>query len=138
MIAEFVCYSLGLDSTQTRKSIGYNAADHAANSTANTCHHTQANSHIGELSGSFVSCCILRHIKSAFLLIGVAFLHTLSRLCLRVNNNLLRFSLRMNHIGLLTKFCFCNISVLTEMQFLEFFILRIAVRFDDCGNIETF
>ena len=63
---------------------------------------------------------------TTLLLIGVAFLHTLGSLCLRINDNLLCFGLCMNHIGLLTKFGFCNISVLTEMQFFEFFVRFIC------------
>ena len=43
----------------------------------------------------------------------------------------MRFGLCIDDVGLLAKLRFGDVGILTEMQFLEFFILSVAVRFYD-------
>ena len=113
-------------------------ADHSTNCAANASHHSQSDTHIGKLPCALIFRSILCHIESSLLLVGIAFLHSLGGLCLRIDNNLLRLGLCVDHIGLLFQLCLGYIGILSEMQLLEFFILRVTVRLDHRSNIESF
>ena len=120
------------------KSIGNSTAYHSTHCTSNACHHTKSNTHVRELANTFILCGFFSYIIASLLLIGITFLHTLLGNCLRVNNHLLCFSLLFNNTNSLVELRFGNICILTEMQFFEFFVLRITVWLDDSGHIEPF
>ena len=109
----------------------HRSADHSRDGTADSRHGAESHAHIGELPDRFVFRNLFRYVESALLLIGVALLRALRRLCLRIDDELLCFRLRVDEVSLLAQFCLGNIGILPEMQFLELFILRVAVRFYD-------
>ena len=127
-------FRLRIDSSE---SVVYSAAHHTADHTANTAYHSETDTHIGKLTDRFVACDCLGNIKATLLLIGVALLGTLGSLCLRINDGFLCFGLRIDDIRLLAKLCFCNIGILAEMQFLEFYVLLIIIGFYYCGYKES-
>lgn len=136
LVTKAVCRRLWL-SRYPCKCVRHGSASHSANCSADASHHAQSNAHIGKLSRALIFGGILCYIESAFLLISIALLHPLGCLCLRINDDLLCFGLCVDHISLLFQLCLCDISILTEMQFLELFILWIAVRFNHRSNIEA-
>ena len=97
------------------KRIAHSPTDGSCNSTADTCHCAKTDTEIGELADSLVSCDLGCDIEATLLLIGVAFLRALGCLRLRVDDDLLRFGLCVNKVGLLAKFGFRNVSILAEV-----------------------
>lgn len=65
-------------------------------------------------------CCILCHVETAFLLIGISFLHALLCDCLGSDDRFLCFCLRLDQIRLLAELRLGNVGIFAEMQLLEF------------------
>lgn len=78
--------------------------------------------HIYLLSGFF------RNIETTLLLVGVSFLHSFGCSGFRSNDCALRLSIFVNYVNLLLYFCFCNVGILAEMEFLEFLVLLTSIR----------
>lgn len=60
-------------------------ADRVSNQTSNTAadtgHRTNADAESGQPAGSFIFCCILRHVETAFLLIGISLIRDAAAEC---------------------------------------------------------
>ena len=111
--------------------ISHSAAYHAAHGASNTCHHAKAYTGAAEIARPLVLSGLFSDIKTTLLLIGVALNRALLRDPLRLDDGSLFLGLLIDDAYLLAELCLGDICVLTEVQFLELFILRLAVRLEN-------
>ena len=122
-----------LSRTDAAKSVSNSVTHGTTNDGADSCHHSKADSHTRELSGSFIASCILSHVKSTFLLICITFDLPLCRYSARFYFHALCLSLLLDNANLLAKFRFSDFRILTIVQFFKLNISRVILWLNNGG-----